>query len=717
MNKNNLITLWVFQDAWKFGFVIPKDKSEHKSDFFIAGPNTSDAENGDLVEVEIFEKNRWKNKEAKILSVIKKSSENKQSEDNIVWKYSQWNWDFWFVDVEWEEKGYYVFPRNKNNAMDGDKVEASVKIFKWKPEATIVRIIERKKGLVVWTYKKSKWNFGFVLPKDVNIKNDIFIAAKNSYNAEDWDIVWVEITRFAKRNPEWVIREIIWGNGKLDKREEEILTLAIEWWARITFPNEVNTQLSKISENISQKELERRKDFRDLFTFTIDGADAKDLDDAISLEVLDNGDYKLYVHIADVTNYVTENSSLDEEALQRATSTYLADRVIPMLPTKLSNNLCSLNPHTDKLTLTCEMHIWWKTGHLVSSKVWESVIKSDFRLTYKDVDDLENKSLNIGDELMFKGEVTKQLLDIINHANLLKVEINKHRKKVWTIDFDFPETVVVFDKNGEPCGIKEYPKYNSNKLIEAFMVSANEAVAKQFSDHPFLYRIHEAPKEINIKDLQDKLNLFWIKYKFEKWDTLEFSDLLKHFSDLPDSKRMFLEKMTLRTLTQANYSDKNLWHFWLWLTFYSHFTSPIRRYPDLQIHRIIKEFLSGKNNIKRENHYKNILPKVATQSSERERKSQKLEYRVRDYFVVKYYKNKIWQEFDWIINWMIPKWFFVTLTDTAEWFVEIPGWFFDDNTQTHRDTSWNKFMLWDSVKVKLIEADEKLLRLNFEVIL
>lgn len=714
---------WIFEKSEKFGFVVLDntdfiwdDQNLKSKDLFISINNMSWAQDWDFVEVEILNKIAWKNIEAKIVKVLKKSLEYKKDPSNVIWKYSQWKGDFGFVDVEWEEKWYFVFSRNKKSAMNGDVVEASLKEFKWKKEATIVRIIERKKGLVVGTYKAAKWNFGFVIPKDKNIKNDIFVASTNAMWAHDWDIVWIEITKFNKRNPEWVIKEIISSKWNLDKREEEILTLAVEWWARITFPDEVQTQLSDISEEVDQSEIERRKDFRDLFTFTIDWADAKDLDDAISIEEMENGDYKLYVHIADVTNYVTENSALDKEALERATSIYLADRVIPMLPEKLSNNLCSLNPYTDKLTLTCEMHIWWKTGHLINSKTYESVISSDFRMTYKEIDEIEKKHLNVWDELMFRWEVTKKLLDVINAWNNLKNIISKYRKEQWVLDFDFPETVVEFDEEWNPIGIKEYPKYNSNKLIETFMVSANEAIAKQFSKFPFLYRIHEVPKDNDILELQEKLNLFWIKHIFKDWTTLEFGQLIENFADLEDSKRRFLERMTLRTLTQATYSHINFGHFWLGLDFYSHFTSPIRRYPDLQIHRIIKEFLTEKLNPERQGHYKTILPKVWTQSSERERMSEKIEYRVRDYFVVKYYKDKIWEEFDWIITWLLFKWFFVALTDSAEWFVEIESSNFDEKMQTHKDKNGNKYTLWDSVKVRLIEADENLLRLNFEVV-
>jgi len=714
--------VWVFQEQDGYGFVVPTDKSLHSGDFFIAGPNINWASNWDLVEVEVLDKKWWKSKEAKIVSVLKESSEHKLSESNIVWTYSQWNWDFGFVDTvietkEWKEKKwYFVFSRNKQTAMDWDLVEASVKVFKWKEEAEIIRIIERKKWLVVWTYKTGKNNFWFVIPKDKNLKNDIFVASTNAMWAHSWDVVWVEITKWSKKNPEWVIKEIISSKGSLDKREEEILTLAVEWGARITFWDDVQEQLSSISEDVDKNEISRRQDFRDLFTFTIDGADAKDLDDAISLEKMDNGDYKLYVHIADVTNYVTERSALDKEALERGTSIYLADRVIPMLPEKLSNNLCSLNPYTDKLTMTCEMTIWGKTGHLIKSKLYESVIKSDFRLTYKDVDEIEKKHVNVWDELMFRWEATKQLLDTIKDANDLKELIMKHREKTGTLDFDFPETVVEFDENWDPIGVKEYPKYNSNKLIEVFMVSANEAVAKEMSQFPFVYRIHEKPKENDILDLQDKLQLFGIKFRFDEANTVEFGQLLDKYKDLDDAKRRFLERMTLRTLTQASYSHINFGHFWLGLQFYSHFTSPIRRYPDLQIHRIIKEYLNQKLDWKRQNHYSSILPKVTKQCSERERMSEKLEYKVRDYFLVKYYKNKLGEEFDWVITGVISKWFFVALPDTAEGFVEVESSNFDEKMQTHRDKLGNKYTLWDNIRVKLIEADEVLLRLNFEVV-
>ena len=707
-------TIWVFEKSKWYWFVVPNDKKNYNWDYYISEKNFFWAKDWDLVEIEILKINKGKSKEAKIINILNKRK--KENLETIIWIYSQAkDWQYWFVDVIDLPKGYFVHPKNKLTAMDWDTVEAFVKDFNWRQEAEIIRVLERKKWLIVWVYQQSKGNFWFVIPKNENIKNDIFVASTNAFWAHSGDIVWVEITKFTAKNPEWVIKEIISKKWNLDKREEEILTIAVEMWAKITFPEEALNNLKNVSEKIEEKEFSKRKDLRKLFTFTIDWADAKDLDDAVSLEILENGDYVLYISIADVSHYVAENSALDKEALERWTSIYLADRVIPMLPEKLSNNLCSLNPYTDKLALTCEIHIWAKTWHTVKSKVYESIINSDFRLTYEEVDKIVKNEIKSWEELMFRWIASQKLIETINQADSLKNIILEHREKVWILNFDFPETYISFDDKWEPNWVKEYPKYDSNKLIEVFMVSANEAVAKQFSQIPFLYRIHEEPKNFDISDLEEKLRLFWVKFKFKDVTTLEFAQLLEKFKNLEETKKRFLEKMTLRTLTQAIYSNVNFWHFGLWLQFYSHFTSPIRRYPDLQIHRIIKEFLNGKFDEKRKSHYLDILPKVAKQSSERERLSEKLEYKVRDYFIVKYYKNKIWQEFDAVISGLISKWIFVALQDTAEWFVEIKNWNFDEKNQTMKVKS-KKYTLWQDLRVRLVNADEKLLRLDFEII-
>lgn len=626
--------------------------------------------------------------------------------EKIIWLYSEWKWNFWFIDVEWIDKWYYVYSNNKNWALDGDKVEAFLKVFRWKTEAEIIKVIERKQELIVWEYIISKWNkFWFVIPKNSNIKNDIFVLWKNSMNATNWDIVWVLVTVWKRKNPEWIIKKILWK--KLDKWID-VLSIIIEAWVNIWFNkkllNYIN-QIVKAKSNIW--DLNSRKNLTKLFTYTIDWEDAKDLDDAISVEKLDSWDYKLYVHIADVSHYVEEDSILDKEAINRATSIYLVDKVIPMLPEKLSNDLCSLNPNTQKLTLTCEMIIWnnWK---IKSQKIYESIIKSNYRLTYKQVDEIL---------IWNKKDIEDELIKNLQIANELKEKITKYKNNMWVLNFDFSETKINLDNNWEPKSIEQYPKYDSNKLIEQFMISANQAVSFEFSKIPFLYRIHEKPVEDDISNLQDTLNIFWIKYIIKNADTKDFNKLLNLVWKLEHWKKIFLEKAILRTLSKAIYSNKNLGHFGLWLSYYSHFTSPIRRYSDLQIHRIIKEKINKKLNKKRIIHYKNILEDVAKKCSEKEIKAEKLEYKIKDYYIVKFYKNKMWQEFEWIINWVIPKWFFVQLKDTSEWFVLMEKSDYNEAFKIHIDLiTWKKYRLWDSIKVKLIEVDEIMYKLNFQVI-
>ena len=291
------------------------------------------------------------------------------------------------------------------------------------------------------------------------------------------------------------------------------------------------------------------------------------------------------------------------------------------------------------------------------------------------------------------------------------------KQKEWVLDFDFPESKIILNKKWEPIDIKKYIRHESNKIIEEFMISANESVSKYFLKLPFLYRIHEEPKEENLLSLQEKLNLFEVNFQFKTGDTKEFAKLLDLISSLDETKKSFIEKMILRTLSKAVYSKENFGHFGLGLSFYSHFTSPIRRYPDLQIHRIIKEKLNKKLNPKRLYHFENILDKVANYTSEKERKAEKLEYKVRDYFIVNYYSDKIWKHFEWIITGVLEKWFFVWLPDTAEWFVEMKNSDFNNDLQEHIDLkTWKKYRLWNKIKVKLIEADKELLRLNFKII-
>ncbi|MDD3646742.1 MAG: RNB domain-containing ribonuclease [Candidatus Gracilibacteria bacterium] len=694
--------------------------------------------------------------------------EKKSSKDTITGIYNPAKTgDFGFVDVEGEKKGYYVYEANKKDALPGDKVLAEIKMFKGKPEAKIIKVLERTEEILIGEFASGKqtskrtkkdeqrdFTYGFVIVNDVAFKKDIFIPGKYIGEAKVGDIVGVKIIGWSAKSPEGKIVEVL---GKKGDKGLELESIILGSGFKQGFSRGIENELKQISPHptplpsrgegiATKKELENRTDLRRLFTFTIDGEDAKDLDDAISIVERKNGNFELYVHIADVSHYIKEGSELDREAIKRGTSVYLADRVIPMLPEKLSNDLCSLNPNTDKLTLTCEILIA-KDGKIKKSRVYESIINTDFRLTYKEVDEmikntssqpspLEEKEqaqlnspllqrrgargevLKVGDSLQFGGTITKQLIETIKKAEVLRGYIEKNKNLQGVLNFEFPETKIEFDSEKNPIGIKQYPRYKSNKIIEEFMISANEAVSKEFSMYPFLHRIHPDPSEEDIQKLQSTLDLFGVDFKLQDFTTKEFSNLLEKIDKSP--KKYILENIILRTLTKAIYSHENEGHFGLGLNYYSHFTSPIRRYPDLQIHRIIKEKLQGKLNPKRIHHYKNILETVANKTSTQERKAEKLEYKVRDFFIVRYYKDKVGHEFEATIVSIIPKGFFVQLVDTAEGFIDLS----ENSSFIHREDlhcfedkkGGKNYCLGDKIKVKLIEADERLIRLNFELV-
>ena len=683
---------------------------------------------------------------------------NQLKQDNeIIWIYSGSKnssntvMDFGFIDVEWKEKWYFVFWRNSLNAIPWDKVLAIVKLFKGKEEAIVKKIIERRKDPIVWIYKDN-WKYGFVIPNNPCFKKDIFIPWSKSYRAKEWEIVVVNILKWEWRNPEWNIIKVLW---KPWDKWVDILAIAMENWARIGFWEAVQKELQKITNinlNFSKgapeerggeiiiNEYKKRKDLRNLLTITIDWQDSKDLDDAISIVkyplnlplvsrgVPEGGGgiknkeqlvYKLYVHIADVAHYVKEEHAIDKEARRRWTSIYLVDEVIPMLPKELSNWLCSLNPNEDKLTLTCEIEINQK-WHIINTEVYESIIKSNHRLTYKEVDDvIINKNL----PLVLSGmPEAGGVISMLQQSEELRQILTKYKKSLWVLEFDFPETKIIVNKNWDPIEFKKYERYNSNKIIEEFMVMANEAISRKFSDIPFLYRIHPKPSEEDLENLQRKLALFSYNIpNFKDINSKEIASILNEIKN--DKKEKLLSKMVLRSLTKAIYSEVREWHFGLALNYYSHFTSPIRRYPDLQIHRIIKEKIHWKLDKEKIKHYKNILPKVAKKSSESEKKAEKLEYRVRDLMAIKFMKDKIWQKFEAYISWVIEYWIFVELDNTIEWFIELNNKYWDhdfildsDLMEMNNKKTWQKFSFWDKINVKLSNIDEKLLRLNFEIV-
>jgi len=638
----------------------------------------------------------------------------------VKWKFIQSaSGEYGFLEIEWEDENLFVFWGNKNKALDQDEVEAQVSVFKWKKEAKIINIIKRADKTWVWEFMQKEWDaYGFVKLFNPAMKYDVFIPNKFLNWVKAGDIVAIKIMDWEGKNPMWKIVEVLWDK---ENPETTINGYILESWFKLNFPKWVLNEVDKLKNDI-EKEKKYRKDKTNLFTFTIDGEDSKDLDDALSIKKKENGEYVLYVHIADVAHYLQPGGKVQEEALKRATSVYLPHKVLPMLPVRLSNDLCSLNPHTEKLTLTCEMLIdsdWKVKKHTV----YESFINSDYRLTYKEVQQMYDKELKVWDKLMFGWKITEELLEHINIAYELKNKVWKIKMENGLLWFDFPETKIVVDDNLQVVKFMKYPIYDSNQLIEEFMVLANESVSRKFTKYPFLYRIHEKPKVEDVEKLEKILKVFWVFFDFVHYDTKEFAELIEKVKLHKD--REILEKLILRTLQKAVYSNINIWHFWLWLKFYSHFTSPIRRYPDYQIHRIIKLKLRWKLSWKLIEVYKKKLEATAKKCTEQEIKAQKLEWKVRDYFMVQYYKDKIWQEFEWTVSGMLWFWVFVALENTAEWFVELISKEEKDKTDWIPDIDIMQFVnkktkkiisIWDKLKVRLKSVDDKRLRLEFEIV-
>jgi len=645
-------------------------------------------------------------------STSKKQLKQKRNPENeLTWVYKQGNGPFWFVDTVNEESGekkwYYVHESKKLDAFEWDEVAFETKSFRGKDEAIITKVIKRSENLVIWKLKIMN-NFAFVVTSDPLITQDIFIPWKFIGWYTDGARVWVQIIKWDKKNPEWRIIESL---ESLPAGREDIYKIAFEMGARRSFPDAVKEQIKQFPKEIPNSEILKRKNLQSLLTYTIDGAESKDLDDAISIQET-NTWYILSVHIADVAHYVTENSHLDREARKRGTSIYLVDQVIPMLPAEISNGLCSLHPWEDKLTLTCEMEVS-NAWVVISSSVYESVIESDYRLTYREIDEITSGEMKLEDELQFWKKLNPELKDNIMLLKKFTDRLWKNTNQRGSLDFDFPETKIVLDDTGKPIEYKKYERYDSYKVIEECMVLANESVSKLYMKYPFLYRIHEKPDPEDVDKFVKLLD-----GKISEWEkSTDFSTLLVLLKENP---RLFhMQKLLLRSLQKARYSEKNMWHFGLALKFYSHFTSPIRRYPDLQIHRIIKEIVSKDYTPTRREHYTEVLPKVARRSSDTADRAEKMEYRVRDMLACKYMSDKIGEAFTWNISGMIEKWFFIELPNTIEWFVPFGMTGLEFNLEkmcVMQIATGKEFHFWDEIQVRLSQVDMSKMRLEFELI-
>jgi ribonuclease R len=623
---------------------------------------------------------------------------------------------FGFVRVEGYDEDFFIPEKYTKGAFHNDKVLIKVmdRRDEKHTEAVVVKVLERGLKQLVGTYQQSR-NFGFVVPDNQKIDSDIFISKKNSMGAVEGHKVVVELISYGDKvkSAEGRIVEIL---GHINDPETDVLSVVRSLDIPVDFPDPVMNSLKHIPNEVTGRDIAGRTDLRHLQTVTIDGEDAKDLDDAITL-YQENGLYKLGVHIADVTNYVTENSPLDKEALNRGTSCYLVDRVIPMLPHKLSNGICSLNEGKDRLTLSCLMDIDEK-GHIVNHKICESVINVDRRMSYTSVSAILEDG---NEEEIEKYKELVPMFEMMLHVSDLLRELRHNR---GSIDFDFDESKIIMDEDGKVSYIGAYERRRSNGIIEDFMLAANETIAEDYfwQQLPFEYRIHEAPDPERVEQLAILISKFGYYFKASKENIhpKEFQKLLDKISG--EDCENLISRMTLRTMKQARYSTECSGHFGLSCKYYCHFTSPIRRYPDLQIHRIIKDNIHGRLDDSRIKHYEAILPKVSENNSHKERRAEEAEREVEKLKKVEYMLAHKGEIFEGVISGVINRGIFVELPNTVEGFVNVANLdddyylYYQDEYAMIGEETGKKYSIGDSVKIKVIDADKQTKTIEFIIV-
>lgn len=620
---------------------------------------------------------------------------------------------FGFVTIEGQEQDIFIPADKTGDALHGDKVQivASAARTGRRAEGAVIRVLERANETLVGYYQKSK-NFGFVIPDNQKISADIFIPQGKDMGAVNGHKVVVRLTDYGgeRRNPEGVITEII---GHVNDPGTDILSIAKAYGLPEEYPPEVMQQVSRIPDEITGADMAGRRDLRGWQTVTIDGEDAKDLDDAITL-TKEDGIYHLGVHIADVSHYVQENTPLDKEALKRGTSVYLVDRVIPMLPHKLSNGICSLNAGADRLALSCFMDIDEK-GTVVSHKIAESVVRVTRRMSYTSVKKI------IEDKDPAECEEYKELVPMFLLMEELADILRKKRHQRGSIDFDFPESKIYLDDKGRPTDIRPYERNKATKIIEDFMLIANETVAEDYfwQELPFVYRTHDYPDSDKIEKLGIFINNFGysIHISQDEIHPKELQKLMEKIDGTPEEA--LISRLTLRSMKQAKYTTDNDGHFGLATKYYCHFTSPIRRYPDLQIHRIIKENLRRGITEKRREHYAKILPEVATRSSMLERRADEAEREVEKLKKAEYMKQFIGEVFEGVISGLTTWGIYVELSNTVEGMIRVtnlPGDYFyydEENYVMIGEHTRKTYKLGERILVEVDSVDKILKTIDF----
>lgn len=622
---------------------------------------------------------------------------------------------FGFVSVDGMEEDVFIPEDQVHGAMHQDTVQITVKPGQSgkRREGAVNRIVKRGTDRIVGLYQESR-NFGFVIPDNERYTRDIFVPKEDSGGAVNGHKVVVELVSYGtdRKSPEGKVVEIL---GHISDPGTDILSIVKGYDLPVEFPEKVMRQAERVPDRISEADMQGRTDLRDVQMVTIDGEDAKDLDDAVSLE-MNGGQYILGVHIADVANYVQEGSALDREAFERGTSVYLVDRVIPMLPRRLSNGICSLNEGQDRLALSCIMTIDQK-GKVLDHVIAETVIRVDRRMTYTSVKKI------LEEQDAEESARYEELVPMFQRMQELAGLLRARRRARGSIDFDFPETKVILDEKGEPVEIRPYDRNTATKIIEDFMLIANETVAEDYfwQELPFVYRTHENPDPDRMKKLSTFINNFGysIRFREDEVHPKELQKLLERLEGTPEET--LISRLTLRSMKQAKYTTECTGHFGLAARYYCHFTSPIRRYPDLQIHRIIKDSLRGRMNQEKIEHYRKILDEVAKQSSERERRADEAERETIRLKKAEYMSRHLWEEYDGVISGVTGWGLYVELPNTVEGLVHVSslqGDYFEYNENAYEivgQRTGKTYRLGQTVRVQVVKADRTTRTVDFEL--
>ena len=622
---------------------------------------------------------------------------------------------FGFVTPEEGGNDIFIPASETNGAMQKDKVLYKV-IQKSgdgkKAEGTIIKVLERANSRIVGLFEQVK-GYGFVIADDKKFAKDIFIAKELTMGAVTGHKVVVEITDYGadRRNPEGKIVEIL---GHINDPGVDILSVIKRYDLAVEFEKEVYQEIENLETEVKEEDKIGREDLRDVLTITIDGEDAKDLDDAVSLQMLQNGNFELGVHIADVSHYVRFNTELDKEAYRRGTSVYLVDRVIPMLPHKLSNGICSLNPHTDRLALSCIMEIDHR-GQVIDHKVVNSVIHSDYRMTYTAVREI----LEDGTPALLTEY--QEIVPMLQDMNKLRIVLAEKRKKRGSVNFDLPESKIILDENGKPIDIRPYERSIATNLIEEFMLVCNETIAENFfwQEVPFVFRSHQEPDEEKTEKMEQFLCGFGYRVK-KKDGELHPREIQKVLSEIEGkTEERVITRVVLRSMMQARYTADNQGHFGLAAKYYCHFTSPIRRYPDLQIHRLIKMILAGEMNGKKEESLRRKMPEIAAHCSKRERIADEAERDTDNLKKVEYMMDKVGEYYEGIISGVTSWGIFVELPNTVEGMVALAQMdddyyeFEEKNMLVFGRKSGKIYRLGDTVEVMVAKVSKEMGTIDF----